>query len=71
MGFHCQHDTYSPPNVTVVIRSSRMRWVKYVARLGESINTLTVFMGQYDGNRRLGIPRQRWENSIKMDLKED
>jgi hypothetical protein len=48
-----------------------MRWVKYVARLGESINTLTVFMGQYDGNRRLGMPRQRWENSIKMDLKED
>ena len=45
--------------------------MEHVARLGESINTCMVFMGQYEGNRRLGSPRQRWEVGVKMDLKED
>ena len=45
--------------------------MEFVARLGESINTCALFMGKYEGNRRLGSPRQRWKDSIKMGLKED
>jgi hypothetical protein len=27
-------------------------------------------MGKPDGNRQLGRPRRRWEDNIKLDLKE-
>jgi hypothetical protein len=29
-----------------------------------------VLMGEPEGKRQLGRPRQRWEHNIKMDLRE-
>jgi hypothetical protein len=29
-----------------------------------------VLMGKSEGKRPLGIPRRRWEDGIKMDLRE-
>ena len=29
-----------------------------------------VMVGKHGEKRKLGIPRRRWENNIKMDLKE-
>jgi hypothetical protein len=31
---------------------------------------LRVLAGRLEGMRSLGIPRRRWENNIKMDLRE-
>jgi hypothetical protein len=35
---------------------------------GDRKGTYSVFMERRDGQRLLGIPRQRWENDIKMDI---
>jgi hypothetical protein len=47
-----------------------MRWAGHVARMGEERNMYKVLMGKPEGNRPLGRPRNRWEDGIRMDLRE-
>jgi hypothetical protein len=61
---------YSAPNIIRVIKSRRMRWVGYVARMGEERGAYRVLVGRPEGRRPLGRPRRRWEYNIKMDLQE-
>jgi hypothetical protein len=61
---------YSSPNIIRQIKSRRMRWVGYVSRTGEEWNVYTVLMGKPEGKRPLGRPRRRWEDGIKIDLRE-
>jgi hypothetical protein len=37
---------------------------------GEKRNAYRIFMGNPEGYRPLGWPRRRWEDNIKVDLKE-
>ncbi|KAJ4450036.1 hypothetical protein ANN_01443 [Periplaneta americana] len=48
----------------------RLRWAGHVARMGESRNAYRVLVGRPEGKRTLGRPRRRWEDNIKMDLRE-
>jgi len=59
------HSLYSSPNIVRVIKSRRMRWVGHVAHMGKG-----VLVGWPEGKRTLGRPMRRWENNIKMDLRE-
>ena len=52
-----------------MIISSRMRWVGHVARMGRR-RAYRVLVGRPKGKRRLGKPRHRWKNNIKIDLQE-
>ena len=38
--------------------------------MGERRGAYRVLVGKPEGKRPLGKPRRRWENNIKMDLKE-
>jgi hypothetical protein len=53
-----------------MIKSRRMRWVRHVARIGEGRNVYRFSVGRPKGKRPLGRPRRRWEDNIKMDLRE-
>jgi hypothetical protein len=64
------HSLYSSPNIVRVIISRRMRWAGHVARTGEGRGVYRVFVGRPEGKRPLGRPRRRWEDKIKMDLRE-
>jgi hypothetical protein len=61
---------YSSPNIIRQIKSRRMRWAGHVARMGEERNVYGVLMGKPEGKRQLGRPRRRWEDGIRMDLRE-
>jgi hypothetical protein len=37
---------------------------------GEKRNEYTILVGKPEGKRPLGRPRRRWENNIKMDIRE-
>jgi hypothetical protein len=38
--------------------------------MGEGRNVYRVLVGKPEGKRPLGRPRRRWEDGIKMDLRE-
>ena len=61
---------YSSPNIIREFKSRRLRWAGQVARMDQSRNAHRVFMGKPKGKRPLGRPRRRWEDNIKMDLRE-
>ncbi|KAJ4437434.1 hypothetical protein ANN_17578 [Periplaneta americana] len=64
------HTLYSSPDIIRNIKSRLLRWAGHVARMGESRNAYRVFAGRPEGKRPLGRPRRRWEDNIKMDLRE-
>jgi hypothetical protein len=41
-----------------------------VARMGEERKVYNVLVGKPAGRRPLGRPRRRWENLVRMDLRE-
>jgi hypothetical protein len=61
---------YSSPNIVRVIKSRRMRWVGHVARMGEGRDVYRILVGRPESKRPLGRRRRRWEDNIKLDLRE-
>jgi hypothetical protein len=64
------HSLYSSPAIVRVIKSRRMRWAGHMARMGEGRGVYRVLVGRPEGKRPLGRPRRRWEDNIKMDVRE-
>ncbi|KAJ4441695.1 hypothetical protein ANN_11553 [Periplaneta americana] len=64
------HALYSSPDIIRNIKSRRLRWAGHVARMGESRNAYRLLVGRPEGKRPLVRPRRRWEDNIKMDLRE-
>jgi hypothetical protein len=51
-------DLYSLSSIIRIIKSRRMRLVRYVARMGENRNTYRLLMGKPEGEGPLGRPRR-------------
>jgi hypothetical protein len=64
------HSLYSSANIVSVIKSRRMRWAGHVTRMGEGRGVYRVLIGRPEYKRPLGRLRHRWEDNIKMDLRE-
>jgi hypothetical protein len=64
------HILYSSPNIIMQIKSRRMRWAGHAAHMGEDRNVYKVLMGKPEVKRSLGKLRCRWEDGIRMDLRE-
>jgi hypothetical protein len=54
------HNLYPSLNIRV-IKPTRMRWAGHVARIREIRNTYKILVGR---------PMRRWEDNIRMDLRE-
>jgi hypothetical protein len=63
------HSLYSSPNIGRVIKSRRM-WAGHEERMGEGRGVYRDLVWRPKGKRPLGRPRRRWEDNIKMDLRE-
>ena len=64
------NNLYSSPNIVRMIKSRRMRWAGHVARMGEGSGVYRALVGRPERRRPLGRPRRRWEDNIRMDLRE-
>jgi len=64
------NNLYFSPNIVGVIKPRRMRWAGHVAHMGEGRGVYRVLVGKPEVRRPLGRPRRRWEDNIRMDLRE-
>jgi hypothetical protein len=64
------HNLYSSPDIIRQVKSRRMRRAGHVARMGKERKVYKVLVGKSEGKRPLGRPRHRWEDGIRMDLRE-
>jgi hypothetical protein len=56
--------------ISRAIKSRRMKLPWYAARMGEKKSAVEVLVGKPEGRKPLGRYWCRWENIIKIDLKE-
>jgi hypothetical protein len=61
---------YSSPSIIRVIKARRMRWAGHVACMAEVRGAYNILVGRPEWRRPLGRPRRRWEDNIKMDIRE-
>ena len=61
---------YSPSYVIRVIKSTRLRWARHTTRMGMRKGAYRVYKGKPEAQRQLVGPRLRWEDNIKMNLRE-
>jgi hypothetical protein len=47
-----------------------MRWAGHIARMRQKTNVQRVSVAKPEGKRLLGRRKHRWEDNIKMDLRE-
>jgi hypothetical protein len=53
-----------------MIKSKSMRWARNVARVGEVGHLYKILVGKSEGKRPQGRRKYRWEDNIKVDLRE-
>jgi hypothetical protein len=53
------HKLYSSPSIIRMVKSNRMKWVGYVAKLGAKGNAYRILVGKPEGKSPLGILRCR------------
>jgi hypothetical protein len=59
-----------PVFINRMIKSRRVRWAGYVARMGVKRNVYRILVRKPKGKRPLGRPRGRRVDNIKIDLRE-
>ena len=64
------HALYYSPKIRRNSKSRRLRWAGHVTRTELSRNAYRDFVGRPQGKTSLGRPRRRWEDTIKIDLRE-
>jgi hypothetical protein len=64
------HILYASPDIIRQIKSKRIRWAGHVARMGEERKAQKVLVGKLEGKRPLGRPRRRWDDGIRMYLRD-
>jgi hypothetical protein len=61
---------YRPPNIVRLIKYRRLRWAGHIAGIEEGRSAFKILTSKPARKRALRGPRRRWEDDIKMDLKE-
>jgi hypothetical protein len=65
------HILYYSPNVIRQIKSRTRLWTEHVAYVEEERKGKQGFGGKARRKELLGRPRRRWEDGIRMDLREN
>ena len=64
------HALYSLPIIIRNLKLRQLRWAGHVACMEQSRNSYRDLVGKPEEKRPLGRPRHRWEDNMKMDLRE-
>jgi hypothetical protein len=64
------HNLYSSPNIIRITKYKTMRLAGHAARMGAKRNAYRILVVKPEGKRPLRRPIRRWEDNIRMDLRE-
>jgi hypothetical protein len=64
------HNLHASLNIIRVMKSRRLRWVGHGACMGQMRNVYKILVRKPEAKRPLRRPRHRWEDNIKMELRE-
>jgi hypothetical protein len=64
------HNLYCSLNIIRMIKLRKIRWAGHITRMGARSNAFRILVGKPEGKRPLGRSRRRWEDNIKMDIRE-
>ena len=64
------HSLYRSPNIVRLIKSRRLRWASHVARMEEGRIAFKILSGTPTEKKPSGRPRRRWEDNIRIYIKE-
>jgi hypothetical protein len=64
------HNLYSSPDIIRQIKWKRMRWAGQVGRMGEGRKVYRFLVRKPEGKKPLERPNRRWEDEIRMDLRD-
>jgi hypothetical protein len=64
------HSFYTSPSIIRMLKSRRMRLAGYVAHMGTKRNSYRILVGKPEGKSPLGRASHRWEDNIKIHLRE-
>ena len=64
------HSFYRSLSIVRVIKSRRLRWAGHVAKMEEGGCAFKNLIRKRIEKRPLGRPMRRWEDNIRMNLKE-
>jgi hypothetical protein len=64
------HNLYASPKIIGAIKLRMMRFTGRVTQMEEMRNAYRNLVGKTEGKRPLGRPRRRWEDNIRMSLRE-
>jgi hypothetical protein len=53
-----------------MMKARRIKWTGHIARMRDKGNAYRILVGKPEGRRPLGKHRHKWEDNIKMDLRE-
>jgi hypothetical protein len=59
---------YFSPSIMRVIKSKIIYWAQLAAHMGKRRGACSILVGKPEERRPFGIPRRRWEDTIKVDL---
>jgi hypothetical protein len=59
------HNLYSSPNITIMVKSRKMRGTGNIACMGDRRNAYWVSVEKTERQKPLGIPRCRREDNIE------
>src|SRR5215813_7158101 len=62
-------DIYQEPDIIVIIKRNRLRWLGHLLRMDEDKTTQRIFRGNPGGKRKRGRPRKRWMDEVTEDLR--
>jgi hypothetical protein len=64
------HNLYCSPSMIRMMKSRMTRWAVHVARMEEKRTAYSILVENPEGTRPLERHRHRWEDDIKMDLRD-
>jgi hypothetical protein len=64
------YNLYASSNIIWVIKSKWIIWAGHTARMGEMRKAYNILVTKFEGKTPFGRPRRRWEDNIRMHLRE-